>query len=48
MINFHNTHPPINELFLKMTQIQLFEYLFDDFIKYICKCSAILQIKDME
>ena len=39
MINFHNTHPPINELFMKMTPIQLFEYLFNDFIEYICKCS---------
>ena len=24
MINFHNTHHPINELYLKMTQFQLF------------------------
>ena len=39
-INFHNTHPPINELFLKMAPIQLFEYLFDDFVEYICKCST--------
>ena len=49
MINFHNTHLQINELFLKMIPIQLFEYLFVvDFIEYICKCSANFSNKRME
>ena len=36
IINFHNTHPLINDFYLKMTPIQLFEYLFFDFIENIC------------
>ena len=48
VINFHNTDTTINELFLKMTPIQLFEYLFGDFMNIYVNALQILQIKDME
>ena len=39
MVNFQNTQPSIDKFFSKMTLIQLFDYMFSDFIEYIFKCS---------